>query len=449
MKTAYNGMPVPKGSRITWNGDNLVVPKDPIIPSFRGDGIGPELTSASHAIIDAAIALMYRDRHIVRFPLDASEDAFAKFGNYLPDDSLAAMADFVFSTKGPWGTPNSGGRESGTVRSRRANDLYQNIRPVFHIPGVPSNMKNADKVDVVLFRENMEGGYGGVEAAPNSERAKRVAKAFNEDGFSVPEEDTAMGLFIATKDGTKRIARAAIKFALDNNRKVVTIVAKSNIKKQSEGCFLTWAMEVAKEEFADAFISEADFKTKYNWQVPEGKLLVNHRIPDAMCAEIIRRPEIYSVLLCNNDFGDIISDLIAELTGGLAVHGGENAGKRAFLYEAIGGTADDIAGKGICNPMSLVMAETMMLRRMRWSKAADLVIAGLRKTVGDRTVTGDLASKMVRPKAKKVLNTNEFKDAVIANMKAIAAASAKSTSPRKCRATTGTCKCKCKKGAQA
>ena len=215
-------------------------------------------------------------------------------------------------------------------------------------------------------------------------------------------------------------------------------------KKFTDGYFKLWCEECAREEFAGSFITEDEFWSKYNGQVPDGKFLLNYRIPDAMLAELIRRPERYSVLLTTNDLGDLISDMIAEEIGGVGVAGGENIGDMVALYEPIHGTADDIAGKGISNPMSMLLSRTMMFHRWGWHEAAQLIIDGLRRTIADRTVTGDLASKMIRPKAKKVLNTKEFTAAVIANMKAIKNPKATATRVRKCRAVHGRCKCRVK-----
>lgn len=411
----YNGFNAPKGSRISFVDGAPVVPDNPIIPFIEGDGIGPEIWLATRRVVDAAVASAYGGkRSIAWFEIFAGGKAKELFDNWLPDDSVDAIADFGVAIKGPLNTPSGGGFRSLNVRLRQALDLYSCIRPIHHIEGVPSVLKAPEKLDVVIFRENTEDVYAGIEYQAGTEDALKVAGLLSELGTDV-REGTGIGIKIISKEASRRLVRRAIQYAIDHGRKSVTLVHKGNIQKYTEGAFALWGYELAKEEFGDLTITEAELREKFDWVMPEGKLLINDRIADAIFYELLINPEQYSVIATTNLNGDYLSDACAAQVGGLGVAPGANIGDTSALFEAVHGTAPTIAGKNIANPTSLLLSALMMLEYMGWDEAAAMVHKALSRTIGNKRATGDLTRLMDDARA---LSTSEFADALIAELPA-------------------------------
>ena len=295
---------------------------------------------------------------------------------------------------------------------RKYFDLYQCVRPVRWYPGVPSPVVRPQDLDVVIFRENTEDIYAGVEMVAGSPEAKRVIDLLHEMKFEV-RDDSAIGIKPISQFASKRIVREAIEYAIKHNRKVVTFVGKGNIQKFTEGAFVAWAFEVAKEEYRDLIVTEEELWSVHGGKMPEGKILCNYRITDAMFAEIIARPNRYSVICTTNLNGDYLSDACAAVVGGLGIAPGANLGNLIALFEATHGTAPDIAGKDMANPSSLLLSAVMMLEYLGWNEAAEAIVVALQNTINDKTVTGDMARLM---KDATTLGTSAFADAVIANV---------------------------------
>lgn len=411
----YNGFNAPKGSRISFVDGAPVVPDNPIIPFIEGDGIGPEIWLATRRVVDAAVASAYGGkRNIAWFEIFAGGKAKELFDNWLPDDSVDAIADFGVAIKGPLNTPSGGGFRSLNVRLRQTLDLYSCIRPIHHIEGVPSVLKAPEKLDVVIFRENTEDVYAGIEYQAGTEDALKVAGLLSELGTEV-REGTGIGIKIISKDASRRLVRRAIQYAIDHGRKSVTLVHKGNIQKYTEGAFSLWGYELAKEEFGDLTITEKELWDEHDGVLPEGKVLVNDRIADAIFYELLINPEKYSVIATTNLNGDYLSDACAAQVGGLGVAPGANIGDTSALFEAVHGTAPTIAGKNIANPTSLLLSALMMLEYMGWDEAAAMVHKALSRTIGNKRATGDLTRLMDDARA---LSTSEFADALIAELPA-------------------------------
>ena len=411
----YNGFNAPKGSRISFVDGAPVVPDNPIIPFIEGDGIGPEIWLATRRVVDAAVASAYGGkRNIAWFEIFAGGKAKELFDNWLPDDSVDAIADFGVAIKGPLNTPSGGGFRSLNVRLRQTLDLYSCIRPIHHIEGVPSVLKAPEKLDVVIFRENTEDVYAGIEYQAGTEDALKVAGLLSELGTEV-REGTGIGIKIISKEASRRLVRRAIQYAIDHGRKSVTLVHKGNIQKYTEGAFSLWGYELAKEEFGDLTITEKELWDEHDGVLPEGKVLVNDRIADAIFYELLINPEKYSVIATTNLNGDYLSDACAAQVGGLGVAPGANIGDTSALFEAVHGTAPTIAGKNIANPTSLLLSALMMLEYMGWDEAAAMVHKALSRTIGNKRATGDLTRLMDDARA---LSTSEFADALIAELPA-------------------------------
>ncbi|MCA9813775.1 MAG: isocitrate dehydrogenase (NADP(+)) [Candidatus Obscuribacterales bacterium] len=414
----YNGFNAPKGSRISFVDGAPVVPDNPIIPFIEGDGIGPEIWLATRRVVDAAVASAYGGkRNIAWFEIFAGGKAKELFDNWLPDDSVDAIADFGVAIKGPLNTPSGGGFRSLNVRLRQTLDLYSCIRPIHHIEGVPSVLKAPEKLDVVIFRENTEDVYAGIEYQAGTEDALKVAGLLSELGTEV-REGTGIGIKIISKEASRRLVRRAIQYAIDHGRKSVTLVHKGNIQKYTEGAFSLWGYELAKEEFGDLTITEKELWDEHDGVLPEGKVLVNDRIADAIFYELLINPEKYSVIATTNLNGDYLSDACAAQVGGLGVAPGANIGDTSALFEAVHGTAPTIAGKNIANPTSLLLSALMMLEYMGWDEAAAMVHKALSRTIGNKRATGDLTRLMDDARA---LSTSEFADALIAELPAVEA----------------------------
>jgi isocitrate dehydrogenase len=349
----FDKLELPKeGTRIRIENGKLLIPHDPIIPFIEGDGIGREVINIARKVLDEGVRKAYSGTHqIVWLQTYAGGQAKEMYdGKLLPDDTITAIAHFFVGLKGPVRTPVSGGYRSVNVQLRQCLDLYANIRPIFHIEGVPTPIVHPETVDLVIFRENTEDLYGGLEWPAESEPAKQIGDFLFQQLKVETRVDAGLGLKVISEYGTKRIMRKAIQYALQHDRKRITLVHKGNIMKFTEGAFREWGYEVAKEEFGDITITEKELEEKYNGTLPAGKIVVNDRITDAMFQEILLRPGDYDILVAPNLTGDYMSDAAAALIGGLGVAPGVNMGDHIAVFEAIHGTAPDIAGKNIANP---------------------------------------------------------------------------------------------------
>lgn len=411
---SFNGVTVPAGDKIQFVDGKPIVPNHPIVPYIEGDGIGPEIWAASRKILEAAILRAYgSDRSINWYEIFAGDKAVSKFGKPLPKDSLDAIAEFGVAIKGPLGTPTGGGMRSLNVTMRQHFDLYRCIRPVRYFPGVPSVVVAPQDLNVVIFRENIEDVYAGIEYRAESDEAKKVIELVASFGTKI-RDDSGIGIKIMSKFGSERLVRRAIQYAIDSGRKVVTLVHKGNIQKFTEGAFRDWGFDMAKAEFRDHIVTEDELWAEpYNGKMPDGKILLNSRIADAMFFEVLTRPTEFSVIATTNLNGDYLSDACAAQVGGLGIAPGANIGDLCAIFEATHGTAPRIAGKNVANPSSLLLSGVMMLEFFGWTEAGKIVSEALEKTIAARTCTGDLAQLM---KKSKTLSTSEFADAVVANM---------------------------------
>ncbi|HDS16628.1 MAG TPA: isocitrate dehydrogenase (NADP(+)) [Proteobacteria bacterium] len=371
------------------------VPDNPIIGALAGDGIGPDIWEATRKVLDAAIDKAYAGRRLVCWqPLAAGETAFAETGSYLPQTTLDAIRKQRIAIKGPLSTPTGGGIRSLNVALRHYFDLYACIRPVRYYDGVPNPMKRPGDLDVVIFRENTEDVYAGLEWPSGSVEAEELGAYLRDKlGAKVPQ-GSALGIKPMSPAGSKRLIRKAIIFALENQRRVVTMVHKGNIMKFTEGAFCQWGYEIARAEFSDRVVTENELLTHYQGELPAEKILLNDRIADAMFQQLLLRPAEYDVLATPNLNGDYLSDACAAQVGGLGIAPGANVGDGIAIFEATHGTAPKYAGQDKVNPGSLILSGKMMLDFMGWKEAGSLVETALRKAILGRRVTYDLARQM-------------------------------------------------------
>ena len=401
------------GDKITNEGDELVVPNRPIIPFIEGDGIGPDIWRATQAVVDASVEHAYQGaRQIVWMEIYAGEKANAKTGEWIPEDTFEALREFKVGIKGPLTTPVGGGIRSLNVTLRQVLDLYSCIRPVRWIEGVPSPMREPERLDVVIFRENTEDvstqGSSGLQALPR--RTRYAAFLVEELGADIRDK-SGIGIKPISPFGTKRhVAGGDSLCALDRNRRLATLVHKGNIMKFTEGAFRDWGYEVAADEFGDSTIPES---AVWDGADPAGKLLINDRIADAMFQQVLLRPDEYDLLVTPNLNGDYLSDACAAQVGGLGMAPGANVGDDVALFEATHGTAPKYADQDKVNPGSLILSAVMMLEHMGWDEAAEAVLRGMEGAVGAKTVTYDLERQM---DGARILKTSEFGQAVIEHM---------------------------------
>ena len=413
---AFNGIEVPPGgASISVDSSNkLVVPDNPIVPFIEGDGTGPDIWRASQRVFDAAVAKAYGGaRRIHWYEILAGEKAFERTGEWLPEDTLRAIETFVVAIKGPLTTPVGGGIRSLNVTLRQRLDLYACVRPVRYFTGVPSPVKAPEKLNIMIFRENTEDIYLGVEFKAETEDANRLIAFINTEFGKNIREGSGIGIKPMSAFGTKRLVRRALDYAIANGRKTVTLVHKGNIMKFTEGAFRDWGYELAREEYADTVISEQEVWDNHGGVTPEGKILIKDRIADSMFQQLLLRPDEYDVVATPNLNGDYISDAAAAQVGGLGLAPGANIGDRAAIFEATHGTAPKYAGKDVINPGSVILSGVMMLDHMGWKEAADSIIAAVGTTIGQKQVTYDLERQM--PGATR-LKTSEFADAIIGNL---------------------------------
>ena len=466
MQSSYNGLALPAdGAPIEYKNGQFSVPDNPIIPFIEGDGTGRDIWKASQRVFDAAVEKAYGGKRAIQwFEIYAGEKAYRQFNTWLPDDSVNAARDLRVSIKGPLTTPVGGGIRSLNVALRQILDLYSCVRPVKYYAGVPSPVKHPERLDILLYRENTEDVYSGIEFKEGTPDAARLIEFLNNDllkgGKKQVRKDSGVGIKPISIFGTKRLVRAAIKAALETGRKTVTLVHKGNIQKFTEGAFREWGYEVAVEEFRDQVVTERESWILGNVEAKPGitveenaaliepglefgtdafraelytevkgvldsigkshgngawkkKILVNDRIADSIFQQIIIRPEDYSVLATSNLNGDYISDAAAAQVGGLGIAPGANIGDGFAVFEATHGTAPKYADKDMINPGSVILSGVMLLEFLGWKEAAKLVESALEKTIVQKTVTYDFARQLEG--ATKV-GTSEFATKIIANM---------------------------------
>jgi isocitrate dehydrogenase len=384
------------GECIVYSADgNFVVPDFPVIPFIEGDGIGPDIWSAARYVLDAAVSSAYGNKRKIQWlEILAGEKAFNQTQTWLPEETLEKIRTHRVAIKGPLTTPVGEGIRSINVTLRQELDLYACVRPVKYITGIPSPMVHPSNVDMVIFRENTEDVYMGLEWEEGSETAKKIIDLVKlEDGRDI-RPDSGIGLKPMSRFGTRRLMRRAIEYAIAHKKPSVTLVHKGNIMKYTEGAFRTWSYEVAKEEFGEQTISEAALWENFNGEVPAGKIVIKDRIADAMFQQILLRPEEYDVLAMPNLNGDYMSDALAAMVGGLGMAPGANIGDGYALFEATHGTAPKYAGQDKVNPGSLILSGAMMLDFLGWEAAGEGVRDGLAKAVAQKRVTYDLARQM-------------------------------------------------------
>lgn len=402
------------GQRITIENDAIKVPDNPIIPFIEGDGIGPDIWSATKMVVDKAVEHAYgKERQIEWKEVLAGEKAYQATGQWLPQSTLDAIQEHFVAIKGPLTTPVGGGFRSLNVTIRQVLNLYACIRPVRWFEGVPSPVTHPEKVDMVIFRENTEDTYAGLEWSAGSEKALRLRKFLIEEmGCQVPE-DAGLGIKPISRTATQRIMRKALTYALEHGRRTVTIVHKGNIMKYTEGSFKEWCYELARTEFRDAIITEEELAVSGGAGRPDSKILVNDRIADNMFQQVLLRSDEYDVLVMPNLNGDYFSDAISAQVGGLGMAPGANIGDYVAVFEATHGTAPKYAGLDKVNPGSLILSAVMMLEHIGWKEAAGLITRSLEKTIKEKKVTYDLARQM---EGAQELKTSEFAQAIVANV---------------------------------
>jgi isocitrate dehydrogenase len=413
MQTSYNGIPVPaNGSAIQYKDGTYTVPDHPIIPFIEGDGTGRDIWRASQRVFDAAVQKAYGGKRKVEwYEVLAGEKSYRKSQEWLPDDTVKATIDFRVSIKGPLTTPVGGGIRSLNVALRQLMDLYQCIRPVKYYAGVPSPVKHPELVDIVIFRENTEDIYAGIEFREGTPEAKKFIAFVNDDMLKGTKKkirlDSGVGVKPISITGSKRLVRASIAFALKEGRKTVTIVHKGNIQKFTEGAFRNWGYEVARDEFSDVAVSWEDCGGQ-----PGDKILVKDAIADITFQQVLTRPEEFDVIAATNLNGDYLSDALAAQVGGIGIAPGGNINYVTGhgIFEATHGTAPKYAGQDKVNPGSLLLSGVLMFEHFGWQEAADDIVAALEQTISDKIVTYDFARLM---HGALEVRCSQFADAII------------------------------------
>ncbi|MBE7445828.1 MAG: isocitrate dehydrogenase (NADP(+)) [Planctomycetia bacterium] len=402
------------GTAIKIEKNRLVVPNDPVIPFIRGDGTGPDIWNASVRVFDAAVSKAYKNKkRIYWHEIFAGECAFKKYGEWLPRGTLDAIKKYKVAIKGPLTTPVGGGIRSLNVALRLELDLYACVRPVRYFEGVPSPVKSPEKLNVVIFRENTEDVYAGIEYKKGSPEAKKLIVFLEKELGKKVRRDSGIGIKPMSETGSKRLVRRAIQYAIDKGLRSVTLMHKGNIMKFTEGAFREWGYEVAREEFSRHTITEEAVFAKHIGVVPKGKIVIKDRIADAMFQQVLLRPEEYDVIATPNLNGDYISDACAAQVGGLGMAPGANIGDKAAIFEATHGTAPKYAGQDKVNPGSVILSGVMMFEHLGWDNASSLIVRALEKTIRKKTVTYDLERQMV---GARLVKCSGFADEIIKNM---------------------------------
>jgi len=393
---------------------NLVVPDFPVIPFIEGDGIGPDIWRAARRVLDAAVTSVFGDKRKIQWlEILAGEKAYNRTQSWLPNDTLEAIKTYRVSIKGPLTTPVGEGIRSINVGLRQELDLYACVRPVKYIDGIPSPILRPSDVDMIIFRENTEDVYMGLEWKAGSSTAQKIIDLVKSEDGRIIRPDSGIGIKPMSRFGTRRLVRMAIEYALEHKKESVTIVHKGNIMKFTEGAFRNWGYEAAKEEFGEKTITEAELWEKYNGTIPSDKVVIKDRIADAMFQQILLRPAEYDVLAMPNLNGDYMSDSLAAMVGGLGMAPGANIGDGIALFEATHGTAPKYAGQDKVNPGSLILSGAMMLDYLGWKTAGDRVREGLEKAVAQKRVTYDLARQM---EGAVEVKCSEFAEEIVRQM---------------------------------
>jgi isocitrate dehydrogenase len=403
------------GEKIEIRSDgSLHVPDIPIVPYIEGDGVGPDIWKASVRVFDAAVEKCFGGkRNIEWLEIYAGEKAFQLKGEWAPEETIETIREYKIGIKGPLTTPVGGGIRSINVLLRQRLDLYACIRPVKYMSGTPSPLKHPEKVDMVVFRENTEDVYAGIEWKEGSREALQLREFLEREMGKKIREDSGIGIKPISRFGTKRLVRMAVQYAFSHGRRSVTLVHKGNIMKFTEGAFRDWGYEVAKEEYGESILLESELVDQRVTNLPKGKIVLKDRIADAMFQQILLRPEEYDVLAMPNLNGDYMSDALAAQVGGLGTAPGANIGDQVAVFEATHGTAPKYANQDVINPGSLILSGAMMFDYLGWSEAGKRITRALEKTISQKRVTYDLARQM---KGAKKLRCSEFATAVIENL---------------------------------
>jgi len=404
----------PEGERVQVKNDELIVPDRPVIPFIEGDGIGTDIWPATQRVLDAAVEKAYEGKKgFIWYEIFAGEKANDAFGEWLPEATVEAVREFKVAIKGPLTTPVGGGIRSLNVALRHLLDLFACVRPVRHVPGVPSPVLRPQDIDVVIFRENTEDVYAGIEWKSGSPEANKLIDYIASEFGKTIRPESGIGIKPISPFGSKRLIAKAIRYAMAHRRDSVTMMHKGNIMKFTEGAFKDWGYEVARDEYGEQTISEDTMWAEYDGKLPEGKVLMKDRIADSMFQQILLRPREYSVIATPNLNGDYLSDACAAQVGGLGLAPGANMSNEIGFFEATHGTAPKYAGQDKVNPGSLILSGVMMLEHLGWDEAAERVNKGLARAIANKTVTYDLARQM---DGATEVKCSEFAGAIIDNM---------------------------------
>ncbi len=416
MAPKYKHIKIPQdGARIQVKKGKLQIPDNPVIPVIEGDGIGRDIMKATRRVLDAAVQKAYKGKkRIVWMDVYAGENANRIYKEWLPKETVDAIKHYVVALKGPLTTPVGGGFRSLNVTLRQVLNLYACVRPVRYFKGVPSPVTAPEKMDVVIYRENTEDVYAGIEWAKGTKDATKVIAWLNKNMKLSIRKDSGIGIKPISVLGTQRLVKKAIQYAIDRKRPSVTLVHKGNIMKYTEGAFRDWGYKTAKKFFPRQTITEDELWSKYKGKQPKGKVVIKDRIADSMFQQVLTRTDEYDVVATPNLNGDYLSDACAAQVGGLGMAPGANMGDYIGLFEATHGTAPKYADKDMVNPGSLILSGVMMLEYLGWQKAADLVVKGVEKTIAKKTVTYDLHRQM---KGAKKVSTSEYATQIIKNMR--------------------------------
>ena len=411
----YKHIVVPKdGQPIKISKKKMVVPNHPIIPVIEGDGIGRDIMAATRRVVDAAVEKTYKGRKSIKWmDVYAGEKANELYKEWLPQETVDAIKKYIVALKGPLTTPIGGGFRSLNVTLRQVMNLYACVRPVRYFKGVGSPVTHPERMDVVIFRENTEDVYAGIEWKKGTKDVQKVIAWLNKNMKLNIRKDSGIGIKPISQTGTKRLVRKAIQYAIDKKLPSVTLVHKGNIMKYTEGAFRDWGYQLAKAEFGRKTVTEDELWSKYGGKVPKGKIVIKDRIADSMFQQVLTRSNEYSVVATPNLNGDYLSDACAAQVGGLGMAPGANIGDWIGLFEATHGTAPKYADKDMVNPGSLILSAVMMLDYLGWGEAGKLIEKAIEKTIAKKTVTYDLARQM---KGSKKVSTSEYATQIIKNM---------------------------------
>lgn len=406
-------MPTTQAAKISFKDGKVVVPNKLALPFIEGDGIGPDITRATKKVLDAAVLKAYKgEKELSWLEILAGEKAFNATKEWLPKETIEKIKEYKIAIKGPLTTPTGGGIRSLNVALRQMFDLYACIRPVRYFEGIETPVKKPQDLDVVIFRENTEDVYSGIEFKFDTQEAKKLIEFLGSIGHKV-RQGSGVGIKPISEFGSKRLVKKAIDYAIKNKKPSVTLVHKGNIMKFTEGAFCEWGYEVAKEEFRTHIVTEEEINKDFGGKVPANKVVIKDRIADNMFQQILTRPSEYSIIATTNLNGDYLSDACAAQVGGLGIAPGANIGDEIAIFEATHGTAPKYANQDKVNPGSMILSGVMMFEYLGWNEAATLVINGFTKTIKEKKVTYDLERQM--PGATLV-KTSEFGEVVIKNM---------------------------------